>query len=161
MTVIPPKNLFACLALTIMIASGCRTLTPIGPGQLYEPNERERRLWETSRRKADQLINSGVLHDNEELEAHLNEVLERVLSDNVDGYRPLQPVVHLLDSPQVNAFAHPVRSFVPLANLQNDRACPRPASTSMGRRFESNCRNPLALRSHSASRRTTDCRSRD
>ena len=92
----------------VLAASGCsQRVTPFGPGYIVNPNEDERRLWETSVADSEAIKASGKLYRDAELETYLNSVLERLLGEHRKAYLPLRPRVYILDSPTVNAFAWP------------------------------------------------------
>ena len=94
------------LAVAISAAGCARQVHPIGQGRAYEPDEREQRLWETSRAASSQYQSSGAMYDDPELHTYVNTVMGRLLADRGETYYlPLRPRVFILDSPSVNAFA--------------------------------------------------------
>nr|WP_281721649.1 M48 family metalloprotease [Nitrosomonas nitrosa] len=80
-------------------------VTPIGPGFVYEPDEREQRLWASSQEQSEGLQSGGAFYSSPQLEAYLQAVLERVLGNNLQAYVPLTPKVRVVDSPSPNAFS--------------------------------------------------------
>ena len=97
------------LAITtsIVLLGGCATVTPIGPGAKYDPDEREQRLWETTQAEARALIDSGMLYRDQRVQAYCQSILERILGQGLSSYEPLRPRVYVVDAPSTNAFALP------------------------------------------------------
>lgn len=92
--------------LIMMAIVGCGPkVTPIGPGYIYEPDEREQRLWQASKEESEGMRSGGAILYNAQLEAYVQGVLDRVLGNNLNAYLPLKPKVYVLDSPVPNAFA--------------------------------------------------------
>ena len=94
------------LAVAAM-ATGCSQINPIGPGFIYEPDEREQRLWESSRNDSAVIRAKGGLYDDPALHDYVNRVLARLLGEYKNAYLPLRPRVFVLDSPVINALASP------------------------------------------------------
>jgi predicted Zn-dependent protease len=92
--------------IVLLSAVGCGPkVTPIGPGFVYEPDEREQRLWVASQKESEGLQSGGAMHRDPQLEAYMQTVLERVLGNNLQAYVPLKPRVWVIDSPLSNAFS--------------------------------------------------------
>lgn len=98
---------FSCLVLSALSIGCASTLAPIGPGHIFEPDKREKRLWRTSRNQATQILGSGIIYQDEKLEEYVQSVLVKILANNFSAYVPLKPQVHIIDSPVVNAFCFP------------------------------------------------------
>jgi len=94
-------------ATSIVLLGGCATVTPIGSGATYDPDEREQRLWETTQAEARALINSGILYRDQSVQAYCQLILERILGEGLSSYEPLRPRVYVVDAPSTNAFALP------------------------------------------------------
>lgn len=91
----------------LLAATGCASrLTPIGPGFIYEPDQREQRLWETSRALAAGLRVPGVVYEDDELREYLQGVLHRVVGNNLTPYLPLVFRVSIIDSTVPNASSY-------------------------------------------------------
>ncbi|MCH8969896.1 MAG: hypothetical protein IIA66_12355, partial [Planctomycetes bacterium] len=67
------------IATSIVLLGGCATVTPIGSGASYDPDEREQRLWKTAQAEARALIDSGILHQDQKVQAYCQSILERIL----------------------------------------------------------------------------------
>lgn len=98
--------LLPCLALYAAVGCASR-VTPIGPGFIYEPDEREQRLWQSAREQSGAIRASGGLYRDPDFENYAQSILRRLLGHYENAYRPLEPRVYILDSPSVNAFALP------------------------------------------------------
>jgi len=86
---------------------GCQAPQPIGPGNIYEPDEREARLWTSSRAEADAITNSGHAYNDPTLRAYVQSVLEKVMGNNLAAYLPLNPEIIIVDHPVPNALSLP------------------------------------------------------
>lgn len=94
------------IAISAFLLVGCASLLPsIGPGNLYQPNDDEKRLWKHSREQAQFIVNSGRLYADARLTEYVQAVLEKLLSNNLAAYAPLRPRVRIVDSASNNAFA--------------------------------------------------------
>jgi predicted Zn-dependent protease len=94
------------LLLGVVQTCGCAPkFKPIGPGYVYEPGERERRLWETTRENEAAIENGGAVYRDVRLQTYVQSVLDRVLGHNESAYLPLKPRVVIIDSPTLNAFS--------------------------------------------------------
>lgn len=90
----------------LLVVTGCVSrITPIGPGFIYEPDEEEKRLWDSSRGFAAILRVPGVIYEDAELQEYVQGVLHRVLGNNLTPYLPLKPRVSFVDSTVTQAFA--------------------------------------------------------
>ncbi len=98
-----PLPISAVLLLAIM---GCGPkATPIGPGFIYQPDEREQRLWAANRDHSTTIINSGVVYKDPDLHSYVQSVLSKVIGHHEIAYLPLRPNVIIIDAPAVNALS--------------------------------------------------------
>ncbi len=92
----------------ILFPLGCASrVTPIGPGFIYEPQEDEKRLWNTTRGASSEIQKSGALYEDVQLQTYVQSVLDRLLGGHQQAYLPLTARVVVLDAPSPNAFAFP------------------------------------------------------
>ncbi|MBI5763673.1 MAG: M48 family metalloprotease [Planctomycetes bacterium] len=90
----------------VVCSQGCGPkVTPIGPGFVYQPDEREQRLWATNREQAQTVVTSGAVYDDPKLQEYVQSVLSRVLGHHEAAYLPLRPNVIIIDAPATNAFS--------------------------------------------------------
>jgi predicted Zn-dependent protease len=74
---------------------------------VYQPDAREKRLWEASKQQSAAMQDGGAVYDAPALRAYVQSVLDRLLGTYKSAYLPLEPIIVLVDSPEVNAFALP------------------------------------------------------
>lgn len=90
-------------------AAGCESLAlaPIGKRPTgFQPEADERRLWNRSLEEQRRLDASGHLYDERDLEAYVNDVLQRVLPPEV-GREGFRVTARILKNPLLNAFTYP------------------------------------------------------
>lgn len=99
------NRLFLLGAILCVAVAGCASPQPIGPGCQYQPNARERRIWQSSHEDVERIRASGYLYPDPKVQECVQKVLVRVLGNNLPVYAPLEPRVQIVDSPAVNAFS--------------------------------------------------------
>ena len=91
--------LLGCMA----VACATTSLPPVTKN--FVPEEDERRLWLRSEEEQRVINRSGLLYKDEDLEAYLNGVSQRLLSEETGDQVPIK--VFVLKNPLLNAFAFP------------------------------------------------------
>ena len=102
------KKVHVATVLILAGLAGCAPkVTPIGPGNAFQPTEKERRLWAMSSEHTRDFENGGMLYEDNALDEYVNGVLVRLLGGSRDEYSPLTARARIIDSPVFNAFAWP------------------------------------------------------
>lgn len=89
-----------------LLLAGCATtnLPPLDAGN-YRPPADEKRLWLHAAEEGKDLDESGLLFHDAQLEKYLNEVMQKLLTDEIRSRLKVQ--VKVLNNPYSNAFAFP------------------------------------------------------
>lgn len=95
---------WAFLALSVVL-TGCAStrLPPVSKHTVLEDDEK--RLWLRSREEQRDLDRSGLLYNDEALEAYVNEVARKLQPPEVSAVIPFK--VKIIKNPSLNAFAYP------------------------------------------------------
>ncbi|TWT45842.1 TPR repeat-containing protein YfgC precursor [Phycisphaerae bacterium RAS1] len=98
----------AMLIVLLLLPSACaRRLAPIEAGRAFEPDQREQRLWEATRRMSAELAAGGVRCRDDALERYVQAVLDKLIEEDAAAFAPLTPRVLILDCDIPNAFSLP------------------------------------------------------
>jgi hypothetical protein len=98
---------FVGAAIAAGLAGCAPHATPIGPGQVYQPDEREQRLWRTGEGFSNELQGSGKLYHDPVVQQYVQTVLNRLIGEYRSAYVPLKVRVFVVEAPSINAFALP------------------------------------------------------
>ena len=102
------KRISVILVVGVFLFPACGPkITPIGPGNVYQPDEREKRLWVAAREQSQAIQGGGAIYDDSRLQEYVQSVMDRLIGNHKGDFLPLRPRVILFDSPVVNAFALP------------------------------------------------------
>jgi len=97
---------FMLMSFLLLSLAGCATtsLPPVTSKDFVFEDD-ERRLWNRSEEEEQSIARSGMLYQDQELEAYLNSIAKKV--QPAEAYKLIPFRIHVLKNPYCNAFAYP------------------------------------------------------
>ncbi len=88
------------------ISCSVATVSPMGKGEVFQLEEDEKRLWNTSLEEQKKLDQSGLIYQDPQLKSYINEVAMRVIPPEIKG-TGVSFEVKVIKNPLLNAFSFP------------------------------------------------------